>query len=85
MHGYFGERGHVRHNVDPKLVSYNLEEVEAIGAIAYDCLQIELSKGCDTMREISSRLRSSLTSLKGPMVPKSSPLLWAELEILSQD
>ena len=68
--------------VDPTLMSYNLDELEAIGEIAYDCLQIQATSRGLTMREIYSNLCSSLTS--SSMIPRSSPLLWAELEILSQ-
>jgi hypothetical protein len=83
--GYIGEHGDARQILDPALLSYNVAELEAIAAIAHDCLQTDLPTSCNTMREISSRLHSSLVSLKLPIVPRSSPLLWAELEILSQD
>lgn len=70
--------------VDPTLEAYNLEELEVVTRMAYDCLQPDSSKSL-TMRQISFSLSSSLSSIKEPIIPKSSPLLWAELQILSQD
>lgn len=70
--------------VDPTLESSNPEELEVVTKMAYKCLQSDASKSL-TMREISSSLGSSISCVKKPSVPKSSPLLWAELEILSQD
>lgn len=76
-----GQMGHI---VDPTLQSYNSEELEVVGRMAYECLQAD-SWRILTMRQISSCLGSSLLSVKEPLIPRSSPLLWAELEILSQD
>ncbi|KAI5060887.1 hypothetical protein GOP47_0023392 [Adiantum capillus-veneris] len=70
--------------VDPSLQSYNAGELELVSRTAYDCLQSDTSRAF-TMRQISLTLSSSLSSIKEPIVPKSSPLLWAELQILSQD
>lgn len=81
---YISSPGQVACIVDPTLESYNLEELEVVTRMAYDCLQPDSSKSL-TMRQISFSLSCSLSSIKEPIIPKSSPLLWAELQILSQD
>nr|UKD60040.1 receptor kinase-like protein 1 [Centaurium erythraea] len=72
----------LRQMVDPTLTSFKEEELETL---------IELIKGCllphprerPTMREITSKLKE-ITSLDPDGAnPKTSPLWWAELEILS--
>eukprot|EP00249_Psilotum_nudum_P017959 c26572_g1_i2 orf=494-2635(-) len=68
--------------VDPTLKSYNQEELEKLFDVACRCVQT--TRGL-TMKMISSELRIALGITKEAASPKRSPLLWAELEILSQD
>ncbi|KAH7441556.1 hypothetical protein KP509_03G043500 [Ceratopteris richardii] len=70
--------------VDPSLESYNTHELNVVAGVAYDCLQPDISRSL-TMKEISLSLSSSLSSIKEPIINRSSPLVWAELQILSQD
>lgn len=81
---YLGPLGVVDRIVDPTLKAYNSEELKVIGSLAMECLQEDKSMTL-TMKQIVAHLSSSLRSLDEPAVAKSSPLLWAELEILSQE
>ncbi|MCO5603018.1 hypothetical protein L7F22_057160 [Adiantum nelumboides] len=82
---YISPTGQAACIVDPSLQSYHADELELVSRMAYDCLQSATSRA-PTMRQISFTLGSSLSSIKEPpIISKSSPLLWAELQILSQD
>lgn len=81
---YISPAGKAAFIVDPSLESHNVDELEVVIGMAYDCLHPDTSRAL-TMRQISFNLSSSLSSIKEPIIPKSSPLLWAELQILSQD
>lgn len=81
---YLSSAGMISCIIDPNLEAYKLEELEVIGNVALQCLRTDLLRPL-TMKQITDRLKKSLSSLNEPVVPKSSPLLWAELQILSQD
>ncbi|KAL2611576.1 hypothetical protein R1flu_023268 [Riccia fluitans] len=67
--------------VDPSLKSYSNEELVAICEIARACIQPKASRR-PSMKEVAWRLSNALKISPEEASSKSSPLLWAELELL---
>ncbi|KAJ7531992.1 hypothetical protein O6H91_14G067700 [Diphasiastrum complanatum] len=68
--------------VDPSLKAYNCQQVQALCDIIRLCIQSDPSKR-PSMKEVTSMLSKALDISLEVACPKSSPLLWAELEILA--
>ncbi|KAG6544193.1 hypothetical protein Mapa_014393 [Marchantia paleacea] len=68
--------------VDPSLKSYNNDELVAICEVVRLCIQPRASKR-PSMREVTWMLSNALHMSPEAASSKCSPLLWAELELLS--
>ncbi|XP_028768984.1 inactive receptor-like serine/threonine-protein kinase At2g40270 isoform X2 [Neltuma alba] len=74
----------LRDLVDPTLNSVQAEEVEKWWELIKECLHSEPEKR-PTMREVAAKLKEITGMGPDGATPKSSPLWWAELEIMSTD
>lgn len=79
---YFRKGRPLRDIVDPTLYSFREEELERLLQLVKDCL-LPNPKERPRMREIAAKLKEITTLTPDGATPKSSPLWWAELEILS--
>lgn len=68
--------------VDPTLQFYQEEELQKLLEVIQDCVNPD-PKQRPTMTEITSRLKEITAMGPDGATPKSSPLWWAELEIMS--
>lgn len=74
----------LREMVDPTLNSVQAEEVEKWWGVIKECLHSNPEKR-PTMRQVASELKEITRMGPDGATPKSSPLWWAELEIMSTD
>ncbi|KAI9118234.1 hypothetical protein K1719_010566 [Acacia pycnantha] len=74
----------LRDMVDPTLNSVQAEEAEKWWELIKQCLHPEPEKR-PTMREVAAKLKEITGMGPDGATPKSSPLWWAELEIMSTD
>lgn len=72
----------LRELVDPTLNTFREEELEKLFRLIKDCL-LSNPKQRPKMTEITAKLKEITTLGPDGATPKSSPLWWAELEILS--
>lgn len=79
---YFRKGRPLRDIVDPTLYSFREEELEKLIPLVKDCL-LPNPEQRPRMREIAATLKEITTLDPDGATPKSSPLWWAELEILS--
>ncbi|KAM7251521.1 hypothetical protein ACFE04_023404 [Oxalis oulophora] len=70
--------------VDPILKSHKENELERICEVIKVCISNDPSQR-PTMREVVSSLREVITITPEAATPRSSPLWWAELEVLSME
>ncbi|XP_050209205.1 inactive receptor-like serine/threonine-protein kinase At2g40270 isoform X2 [Mercurialis annua] len=70
--------------VDPTLDSFEDEKLESIGNLIKSCVKPD-PKHRPLMGEVSARLKEITGLNHDAVIPKLSPLWWAELEILSTD
>lgn len=84
MSDYFKANKPLREMVDPSLKSFKEEEVEKLVEVIRECVHPDPEER-PTMREVTAKLKE-ITGL-GPdgVIPKLSPLWWAELEIMSTE
>lgn len=73
-----------REMVDPILTSFQQEVLEKLFEVIKDCVHFEPRKR-PTMKEVTSRLKEITAMGPDGATPKTSPLWWAELEILSSE
>ncbi|KAL7247258.1 hypothetical protein ACSBR2_002222 [Camellia fascicularis] len=74
----------LREMVDPTLKSFQEEELEKLFQVTKDCVNPD-PKHRPTMKEVTARLKEITAMGPDGATPKSSPLWWAELEILSTE
>ncbi|KAL7264250.1 hypothetical protein ACSBR1_002244 [Camellia fascicularis] len=74
----------LREMVDPTLKSFQEEELEKLFQVIKDCVNPD-PKHRPTMKEVTARLKEITAMGPDGATPKSSPLWWAELEILSTE
>ncbi|XP_047313334.1 protein MALE DISCOVERER 2-like [Impatiens glandulifera] len=70
--------------IDTELKSFKDKEAEVIGEVIRECLQQEPKKR-PTMKEITLKLSEVIPITPEQATPRTSPLWWAELEILSAE
>lgn len=68
--------------VDPTLASYQEDQVEQVAELIRVCVDPDSDKR-PTMKEVSEKLREITKMSPEIVVPKLSPLWWAEIEISS--
>ncbi|CAI9107032.1 OLC1v1006299C2 [Oldenlandia corymbosa var. corymbosa] len=68
--------------VDPTFHSFRNEEVEKLFKLVQDCLHPD-SEERPSMKEVVARLKEITTIEPDGATPKTSPLWWAEVEIMS--
>ncbi|XP_027933771.1 protein MALE DISCOVERER 2-like isoform X2 [Vigna unguiculata] len=81
---YLNEKTNLKDLVDPTLQCFKENELNCICDVIQDCIQPD-EKLRPTMRDVTSKLREVLGLSPEQVVPRLSPLWWAELEILSVD
>ncbi|OIW20201.1 hypothetical protein TanjilG_06602 [Lupinus angustifolius] len=79
---YLNDKRNISYMIDPTLQSFKDNELDAICEVIQDCIQPDPRLRA-TMREITTKLREVLGISPEQVVPRLSPLWWAELEILS--
>ncbi|XP_047154569.1 protein MALE DISCOVERER 2-like isoform X2 [Vigna umbellata] len=79
---YINEKTNLKDLVDPSLECFKENELHCICDVIQDCIKPDV-KSRPTMRDVTSKLREVLGLSPEQVVPRLSPLWWAELEILS--
>ncbi|KAE9591345.1 hypothetical protein Lal_00038512 [Lupinus albus] len=79
---YLNDKRSIGYMIDPALQSFKDNELDAICEVIQDCTQPDPRLRA-TMREVTAKLREVLGISPEQVVPRISPLWWAELEILS--
>ncbi|KAK7412458.1 hypothetical protein VNO78_03922 [Psophocarpus tetragonolobus] len=79
---YLNDKKNNSYLIDPTLKSFKDNELNVICEVIQDCIQPD-PKLRPTMRDVTSKLREELGLSPEQVVPRLSPLWWAELEILS--
>ncbi|XP_014517513.1 protein MALE DISCOVERER 1 [Vigna radiata var. radiata] len=79
---YLNEKTNLKDLVDPTLHCFKENELHCICDVIQDCTKPDV-KSRPTMRDVTSKLREVLGLSPEQVVPRLSPLWWAELEILS--
>ncbi|CAN8325180.1 unnamed protein product [Cochlearia groenlandica] len=70
--------------VDPTLKTFKEEELEVICDVMRECLKPEQGHR-PSMKDVAEQLRQVINITPEKATPRSSPLWWAELEILSSE
>ena len=79
---YLNDKQRIGYMIDPSLKSFKSDELDVICEVAKQCIQSD-PRHRPTMKEITSKLREVISISSDQATPRLSPLLWAELEILS--
>lgn len=74
----------LREVVDPTLKSFNEQQVEKLLQVAKECVLPDPTQR-PTMRDVTFKLKEITGLGHDEVIPKLSPLWWAELEILSPE
>ncbi|KAM6553701.1 hypothetical protein CsatB_014463 [Cannabis sativa] len=79
---YLNDKRSISYMIDPNLNSFKNNELDVICEVIQDCIQQD-SRRRPTMKEVTSKLRTTISISPDQATPRLSPLWWAELEILS--
>ncbi|CAN8274592.1 unnamed protein product [Cochlearia groenlandica] len=78
------ETNDLKEMIDPTLNTFKEEELEVICDVIRKCLKQEQGQR-PSMKEVAEQLKQVLNITPEKATPRSSPLWWAELEILSSE
>ena len=70
--------------VDPSLKTFKEEELEVICYVIRECLKPD-QRHRPSMKDVAEQLKQVINITPEKATPRSSPLWWAELEILSSE
>ncbi|KAG7620977.1 Serine-threonine/tyrosine-protein kinase catalytic domain [Arabidopsis suecica] len=70
--------------IDPSLKTFKEEELEVICDVIRECLKTE-QRQRPSMKDVAEQLKQVINITPEKATPRSSPLWWAELEILSSE
>lgn len=70
--------------IDPSLKTFKEEELEVICDVMRECLKPD-QRHRPSMKDVAEQLKQVIDITPEKATPRSSPLWWAELEILSAE